>query len=109
MASVADDRQAQTLVRNFLVRKHLLETCGQIVEFRAVRHVVLQDSRAHLNIFDVPEQTSIQVLLESVGRDSGLMRYIVRLKEIVARVFVLVVHGNRVLDVVAARRVLIIG
>ena len=108
VAGVADDGKAKSLVRNFLLSEHLLEPGGQVVEFRAVCEVRLQDSGAHLNIFDVPEQTSVQVLLEAVGRDGRLLCPVCRFKEVVALVLQLVVYRNRVLDVVAARRVLVV-
>lgn len=53
------------------------------------------------------EQALLQVLLESLGGHSGIDRF-VRLEEIILLRLLLVIHSNRVFDVVAAGGMLVV-
>jgi len=82
VASVPRDWQLQSvLVAALLLREDLLEARAQVLEFKRVAEVRLQDTRPHLGVLDLARRRTIQVVLEALRteRSTSLLRCLTKL------------------------------
>jgi len=82
VASVPRDWQLQSvLVAALLLREDLLEAGAQVLEFKRVAEVRLQDTRPHLGVLHLARRRTIQVVLEALRteRSTSLLRCLTKL------------------------------